>query len=262
VASAGPTLVGQFPDWEANVERVGFVVNDETVSLLYTCATPVTTPLMGPDLQPSSDPGPAEGWTELLNIATADRAGGGLEREVAAQVLDHWRQQLEETTAVFELLPKYFTTPQVRSAYDAVWGAKQDPGNFHKWLHAENSGVCALADRARISADMQKAARRVWAKSALLKVAPGLSVANLGPRLVGTSPLLGAGPVAAIGGVAALAGGVALAGAVAGGLIAYQTTRSPGKQPEWYTRCGEQRTVLGVLYAPRPDWLKQGYVAR
>lgn len=99
---------------------------------------------------------------------------------------------------------------------------------------------------------MQRAARRVWAKPALAKVAPGLSVANLGPRLVGTSPLLGAGPVAA------LAGGVALAGAVAGGLIAYLTTGSPGKQPELYTRCGEQRTVLDVLYAPRPDGLEAG----
>ena len=49
--------------------------------------------------------------------------------------------------------------------------------------------------------------------------------------------------------------GAAIAGAVAGGLVAYQARRNPGKQPDWYTRVVRERTVLPMLYSPRPAWL-------
>jgi hypothetical protein len=166
-------------------------------------------------------------------------------------VLNHWRKAVEETTAAFDLLPRYFTTPQLRSIYDAIWGEPQDAGNFHKWVHTDNAGTCAPAHVDEIARHLDAAAQQVWQGTPMESEAPRLSMRQLTPALVGTSPLvLGAGLARLI--------PVVVAGAAAGGLVAYQNTRNPGKQPRWYARTGHAREVLRDLYAPRPVWLVPG----
>jgi len=51
------------------------------------------------------------------------------------------------------------------------------------------------------------------------------------------------------------------AAALAGGRIAYQTQRSRGKQPQWYTRTSPDRRLIKNLYAPRPRWRVDGVPA-
>jgi hypothetical protein len=64
-------------------------------------------------------------------------------------------------------------------------------------------------------------------------------------QLVGTSPRLSESTERGL---------LTKAGAFAGGLIAYQTQRSRGKQPQWYTRTSPDRRLLKNIYAPRPRW--------
>ncbi len=255
---AGPSLVEALPDWEPQLEDVGFGVGPHTsgVTLLYTTAVPVTTPMMDAKLNPNTRVGIPYGWVDLLDDALSPSKGGerlmGL--NAGPRILDYWRQQLEETTAAFDLLPKYFTTPQVRAVYDAVWSQRQDPGNFHKWLHSQNEGICAVAQRAQIAEELEMAARAVWSDAGLLHMIPDLSIKKLAPSLIGTTPLSSSAL-----GATSLFG---LAAAAAGGLVAYQASRNPGTQPEWYTRSRPERVVLQELYAPRPRWLTRGAVVR
>lgn len=68
--------------------------------------------------------------------------------------------------------------------------------------------------------------------------------------MVGVSPA-----IIAAGALGSLAGPV-VAGAAAAGLIAFQASRQPGRQPVWYTARNDThlRRTLEHLYMPRPKW--------
>ena len=254
----GPSLVDSLPGWRPQLERVTFTDDDRGLTLVYTASLPMTTPLMDRDLRATQPVNVPDGWVDLL---AAVRSGARPNREAWTTgdhaghvVLDYWRQQLEETTAAFDLLPRYFTTSQMRLVYEAVWGKEQDAGNFHKWLHDDNQGIATLADETRIMHEVDAVARAAWMPS-LKAAAPGLTMNQVAPKLVGSSPLV------AIGGALGAIVGVAVGTAAAGGLVAYQSARNAGPQPKWYRRTKPGRVILKDLYSPRPTWLVQGRMA-
>lgn len=251
LTSAGPALVGALPGWDPTPEPVTFVEQQDGVALVFTVAVPMTTPMIGDDLEVSTQPGPGPGWECRVASGAADFTFP-VDDPVLAPVLDHWRQALEETTAGFDLLPKYFTTSQLRSIYDAVWGQEQDAGNFHKWIHGQEPKECAEVTPDTITADLEGAGRSYWREPVMADV----SIKSAKPSFVGTSPAVVAG--GALGGVV----GAAVAGAIAGGLVAYQAKRKPGKQPSWFTRTRTGRKRFSALYAPRPKWLVDGVAAK
>lgn len=239
--TAGPRLLSRVQRWEPRLRTVTFTELPDGLRLIYTCAVPMTAPLVRDD-----DPQRVEEshTTEWQTVASATSGvGPALSDPVLRHVLNYWRNLLEETSAVVELLPKYFTTPQVRGVYEAVWARKLDPGNFHKWLHGQRPRICEQADPSQIAHDLDAAGRELVPDSV-----GDLSVAQATPSLVGTSPAALAST-----GLLALAPVPVLAAAV-GGLVAYQAARRPGKQPDWFTACSQRRVNLTDLYAPRPAW--------
>lgn len=240
---SGPPLLGELIGWHPRVDPITFVETEGGVSLLYSVAVPMTSPLVDARLEANTARMLPEDWVRIASRSPGFRHPAA--DPVIGPVLDHWRQLLEETTAAFELLPKYFTTPQVRALYEAVWGQEQDAGNFHKWFHGQHPPVCRAASEDSIRRDIEGVGHEVWGHTPALA---SVSLRAVAPKLVGTSPAV------LIGGAFGSVVGAAVAGAVAGGLVAYQATRRPGKQPEWYTRTREQRGNLTDLYSPRPTW--------
>jgi hypothetical protein len=270
---AEPAAMRSLRGWTPAPESVGFRATDDGVDLVFTCALPVTAPLLDPQqerhsrsrgewvrLLPRFPPRPKSGSTEDWQRGVSEVVLAA--DPVSLAVLDHWRQRIEETTAAFELLPRYFTTPQVRSVYEAVWGEQQDPGNFHKWLHQpnENGGICIEVPAEKVRRAVDEAASRVWRETdgSDAPVAAALALRGLASAAtpgkaadVGTSPI-------ALASLAMLSPTLSAVAGVVGGAIAYQSSRKPGRQPVWYSRAGDTRTVLPSLYSPRPPWLVGG----
>ncbi|GAB3077739.1 hypothetical protein GCM10027080_24950 [Pedococcus soli] len=245
-------MFDNLPHWRARLERVAFTDVAGELTLIYTAAVPMTTPLMDQELRATQPDDVPKDWIDLIGHVRPDsEQEHSTSDAVDLVVLDYWRQQLEETTAAFDLLPRYFTTSQMRLAYEAVWGRAQDAGNFHKWLHDDNQGIAAPANEAQIMKEVDAVARAAWMPS-LKSAAPGLTMKQVAPKLVGASPLL------AMGGALGAVVGVAVGTAAAGGLVAYQSARSAGRQPKWYERTTPSRVILKDLYSPRPAWLVAG----
>ncbi|MDF8262710.1 NrtR DNA-binding winged helix domain-containing protein [Luteipulveratus flavus] len=226
-----------------DVEPVTFVGDGGTVRLIYTAYAPPTATLIDEHATPTLDP-QRQGWIDLSRLAEGPTAAA------IAHVRNYWRQELEETSAVFDFLPQYFTTAQARSIYESVWGTPQDPGNFHRWLHRQNHGICTPSVDAEEVITKRDREAAPFLKQGSNDPIPGLGIA-LPAGLVGSS-------ATALTTVAALLPGVALGAAVVGGRVAYQASKQRGPQPQWYTRTAAKRVNLGTLYGPRPAWLKPG----
>jgi hypothetical protein len=279
----GPRLTREIPaERRAALEPVTFITHpDGGVDLVYTAPVPLTAVLVDDQLLPLTDPHPQPPWLALTpdlpvrpnptaaRPTSLDRWTRSVTKVLADTdpvryaVLDHWRQLVEETTAASELLPRYFTITQLRAVYDAIWGDPQDPGNFHSWVMRSNGGMCTPVDPARIRRDLDAAAhphltdssgsnRRTSNGHPTSRLAISSLTAQLaGPGLVGTSPL-------ALGRAVATLGGLGPAIALTGGLIAHQAARTPGKKATWYQHARPTRTILKVLYSPRPAWRAPG----
>lgn len=239
----GPPLLREVDEWCPQVDPITFVEREGSVSLLYSVGVPMTSPLLDATLEAHSPGILSEDWVRIASASAGFRQP--LDDPIISPVLLHWRQMLEETTAAFELLPKYFTTPQARALYEAVWGEQQDAGNFHKWLHGQDPPVCKPASVSSIGREIEAVGHEKWGSTPALA---GVSLRAAAPNLVGISPAV------LLGGALGSVVGANAVGAVAGGLVAYQAARRPGKQPEWYTRASDRRENLSDLYAPRPTW--------
>lgn len=116
-------------------QPVGFSIDttsggEPALRLIYTIALPqaftqeARSPLwataIGP--VPGSD-GPREGPVTLVQSDPEIR-----------QVVDHWRQKLEESTAAARFLPQYATFEQIRAVYSAVWGKRPSRRGFGGFL--------------------------------------------------------------------------------------------------------------------------------
>ena len=238
----------------AEPEAAGFVETGNALQLVYTAALPLSAYLLA---QTANKPVRDEDWPLLapwlgkeVGVTEARQRLTDLD-DIHRLVLGHWRRSIEETTAAFDLLPEHFTTSQVRAVYSSVWGAPQDAGNFHRWLHRQNSRACVEVAGESVQREVKGALQRRIEGSALQR--EGLDVgAMVGDRLIGTAPAaLGASVGVALASVAPLV----VASAIVGGLVAYQRRAAPGKPPQWYTPAHKGRHALDESYSPRPAWL-------
>ena len=53
-------------------------------------------------------------------------------REIVQTALDHVRERIEASNLAFELVPRTFTIPELRAAFEVVKGQSYDPGNFRR----------------------------------------------------------------------------------------------------------------------------------
>lgn len=238
---AAAELLGRMPKSAGSAapspqgEPVSFLTAD-AVTLIYTAVLPISAVL-------ATDSDLGKEWVQLAPWVEDGQTLKALD-VVQQLVLNYWRQVVEETTAAFDLLPRYFTTTQVRAVYASLWGARQDPGNFHRWLHVRNEGLC------RVVSD-QTIRRRVGV--ALDDESNALGYPTSWDALGGTG-LVGVSPTA-VGRAAKLVPALGLVAAAVAGTVAFQEKVSRGKPPDWYTRSHPHRKVLPEIYTPRPAWL-------
>lgn len=259
LGSGGAALDLQRP---ASLEEVAFTATDSSVTLIYTAVLP----LVDGTQEVASLPGgrdlgqwvPMTPWIGRGN----PRKHENLPPE-QAMVRNYWRRQLEETSAVLEFLPRYFTTYQVRAAYSSLWGEEQHVGAFHRWLHEREEPKTPLVTQ------VDEEVVRNAAEDAFMRA---LKDSDLGPQMkTASTPFTPWGAVrgARAPGVGLSAAAVAasglgflpmalFAGAVVGGRVAYQQKVSRGKKPLWFTRALPGRILIDDPYAPRPRWLPTG----
>ncbi|WP_143253882.1 NUDIX hydrolase [Amycolatopsis keratiniphila] len=83
---------------------------------------------------PSSRTG--DRWHEVEEIL-ADPARLALDHgRIIAAAAERVRTRLEHTAAAAALCPPAFTVTRLREVYEAVWGVRLDPANFHRKLAA------------------------------------------------------------------------------------------------------------------------------
>ena len=182
--------------------------------------------------EPVSDPS-VRGWQDLQSKTITGEA-----KKVVTQVRDYWRSELAETTAVFDFLPKYFTTSQGREVYSSIWETPQDPGNFHRWLHKQNDGICTqAATNDEVLAEREEAMTQTVAKTANLN----LLIAKV--VVLGMSTLRGGAGLAPL---------VVLSAAAAAGSVLLSMKQQRGPEPLYYSRTSPSRVNLATTYGPRP----------
>lgn len=126
---------------DQEIQPVTFAVDEHdqsAITLIYTVALPMALgaalntcgDATSPDV-PRSDVAwrDRDRWrTVCATYPTKDAARDVGSRAISsdvdhmARILDFWRQQLEETAAATCFLAEYFTLPQLRDIYSAVWG--------------------------------------------------------------------------------------------------------------------------------------------
>lgn len=236
------------------LEAVAFTSSGSDLRLVYTTVLPLAD-LVGPAGRPDDERDLGDWvlltpWVGRGNIPAKE----SLPQEHLL-VRNYWRRQFEETSAVSEFLPRYFTTSQVRAAYSSLWGEEQHVGAFYRWLHDRDKPKTPL---------VRPVDEEVVRKHVERAFAVALKSSELGPQIDPRTPQLfpGAGVGVSVAMVAGSALGflpaALLAGAVAGSLVAYQQRTGRGKKPLWYESAGHSRILIDDPYAPRPTWLRTG----
>lgn len=257
------------------------------VTLVYTAAVPLA--LADPSVTGASR------WIPILTPASTSDEASEVGRtmlvdhgirigQLLESVLDFWRQSLEETAAALLFLPDYWTMPQLRGIYSAVWGYEQDTAGFARWAITGTSaktrakGKAAPAFGAAISShvDLTDVSERLVQVLEAASATPGEESRGGGPgadtkerprvgidykRLVdelrrpaGRTALVGLPLMGAAAGlVGALLPTNALVAAAA--RVAYQPNRQ-GQEPAWFRTVADQpdNHRLERLYLPRPGW--------
>jgi len=252
----------------SSLQPVEFVDRAKKLVLIYTLALPT-------------------GWTELAALSdrwvrlcetkrTRDAAlqlgrmqiADEASAPYAEHILDHWRQLLEETPAVLSFLAPYFTLPQARDVYSAVWGYEQDATHWGTW--ANKGGNLADVYEAINTAEVSEGFRGLLEEPQWQELS-GMTAATSAPLIEGPQENRWTGiSRVALGTVAAsLIPGAAL-GALTSG-VAHQVVKPRGKPPQWhkarltradlYDLSGMPRQRLESVYSPRPTWQSAGSIA-
>lgn len=245
-----------------------------SVTLLYTVALPMA-------LTAAEDA--ASRWRPLVIPApSADDARSAGDSAVAQvkyaeDLLEHWREVLEDTAGALLFLARYWTMPQLRVVYSAVWGYEQDAASFNRWADPRRGG--ALEGVAEFLDEDPPTVTEEIAQVFAAASSPTSSI----PMLMSSGFTLGA--FASGRDVQALAGWKAVATALrpkkrvglaltqhdepgapvstiamvaAAARVAYQSsTRGPA--PDWYTASigDPHEHRLDKLYLPRPGWMRR-----
>jgi hypothetical protein len=256
LAKHPPPVLADQPD-DGSIRAVGFIESpsEPITRLIYTCPAPMTAALVDTEFRSASQTGDWFNLTQPFNDdSNVQAALEAYEHEepIGYALLDYWREILEETTGVCDLLPRYFTTRQAQAIYEAVWMGEQNPANFHKWFHG-NDAICEPISSDRVRRELKTHLTAVLDTEPMDREVRALALNTLGSsELVGTSPHVSESTERGL---------LTKAAALAGGRIAYQTQRSRGKQPQWYTRTSPDRRLIKNLYAPRPRWRVDGMPA-
>ena len=237
------------------------------LTLLYTVALPMA--LCDPAVTGS------ERWLPLLRpeerATDARRVGASMlgERPFAFEIVDHWRQALEQTGAGLQFLSRHWTLSQLRDVYSGVWGYEQDTASFTKWALKRPGAFSELvqpledkdltpeiAEALAIASDASEESRDSSSPSDRAVDAAKSAIAWTGLA----SMLRPAKAVGLSAGSARLVGGVLpVAIAAAAAAVAYQAS-TRGAPANWYTTATDapDQHRLEHVYTPRPAWLSAG----
>ena len=90
------------------------------------------------------------GWHSVTELGRLQLAFD--HREIVETALRHIRDRIEESNLAFELVPRTFTIPELRSVFEVVKGQPYDPGNFRrKFNRLMEDGVLEKAPGKRIT---------------------------------------------------------------------------------------------------------------
>jgi 8-oxo-dGTP diphosphatase len=92
--------------------------------------------LVRPDLAPFVKAGTdaaVASWTPVTTLPQLTLAFD--HAEILDAALSRVRSSIDSTNIAFELVPKTFTIPELRSVYEVVHGTAYDPGNFRRRFH-------------------------------------------------------------------------------------------------------------------------------
>ena len=124
-------VAGRGPKVLAPLEKVAFASSGSDLRLVYTTVLPLAE-LVGPAGRPDDERDLGD-WVLLTPwVGRGNVPAREILPEEHLLVRDYWRRQFEETSAVLEFLPRYFTTSQVRAAYSSLWGEEQHVGAFYR----------------------------------------------------------------------------------------------------------------------------------
>ena len=260
---------------DQEIQPVTFAVdeNDQSaITLIYTVALPMalgaalttggyaTSPEVPPTEAAWRD---RDRWrTVCATYPTKDAARDAGARAISSEVdhmaaiLDFWRQQLEETAAATYFLAEYFTLPQLRDIYSAVWGYEQDSSSFNKWVRdaLEHRAISLAAPsespQSESNKDPDLTDDLLKAMGTPAHIQEPLRRALKRMKFVGVSQtvLKALGPLAEE--------FIPLDHVVlAGSTVAYQPI-AQGPKPTWYRRAVANPSGLRVtsVYPPRPAW--------
>jgi hypothetical protein len=271
-----PALISDLvaPDGQ-QIQPVTFAVGEHdqsAITLIYTVALPMAlgaalnaySDTAGPDV-PRTDVawGDRDRWrtvcaTSPNKDAAKDAGSRAISTDVdhAATILDFWRQQLEETAAATYFLAEYFTLPQLRDIYSAVWGYEQDSSSFNKWVRdaleyrAISLAAPAESPQSESNKDPDLTDDLLKALGTPAHIHEPLRRALKRMKFVGVSRTV----IKALGPLAEEF--IPLDHVVlAGSTVAYQSI-AQGPKPTWYRRAVANPSGLRVtsVYPPRPAW--------
>lgn len=104
-----------------------------------------------PEVTGPSDAGAAD-WVEVEEWLWGPNSSLAFDHgEIIRHGLEHIRARLEHTTLATAFCNDFFTITDLRKVYEAVWGYKLDPGNFHHRVVEETSGFVVKTDKVRRS---------------------------------------------------------------------------------------------------------------
>lgn len=133
-----------------DVHSAGFLPPDQpdaALRLIHTAALPLPAGLLDWDR-----------WTEVSTAAGNDPVG--------MMARQDWVGRAAVTDDALEFLPEYFTIPDLRDVYQALWGLPLVDGNFHRWVQL-NPGLLRptqlppMSDLRRVTVPASLRARRL-----------------------------------------------------------------------------------------------------
>ncbi len=110
--------------------------------------------LVRPDLAPfvaAGEHASDADWHSVAGLALSELAFD--HGEIVQMALERIRGKVDYTDIGFELVPKTFSIPELRSVYEVIKGQTYDPGNFRRRFHRmQTDGIIEKAPGKRITA--------------------------------------------------------------------------------------------------------------
>lgn len=117
--------------------------------------------LVRPTLAPLIQAGGDAAAAQWFSLQTLHEPLAFDHRDILNAALTRVRAQLEHSSIAFQLVPETFTTTELRTVYEVIQGAPQDPANFRRrFRRMEEDGVVERAPGQRITGRRRAAVYR------------------------------------------------------------------------------------------------------